>query len=82
MNFDPTVGPLMAHAHIMDPRTGWPVEGTAGVTVLAPSAKEMRIVALIDGRAVIERILCHLGLWPHGVRTGPSGTGCPPSPWI
>jgi thiamine biosynthesis lipoprotein len=28
------------YAHIMDPRTGWPVQGMAGVTVLAPSAME------------------------------------------
>lgn len=26
------------YAHIMDPRTGWPVTGMAGVTVVAPSA--------------------------------------------
>jgi thiamine biosynthesis lipoprotein len=28
------------YAHIMDPRTGWPVQGMAGITVLAPSAME------------------------------------------
>ncbi len=28
----------------------------------------MRIVALIDEREVIERILRHLGLWTEGVR--------------
>ena len=33
--------------------------------------KEMRIVALIDDRAVIERILRHLGLWQQGVRVIP-----------
>jgi len=32
---------------------------------------EMRIVALIDERAVIERILRHLGLWQKGVRVSP-----------
>lgn len=31
-------------------------------------SREMRIVALIDERAVIERILRHLGLWGQGVR--------------
>ena len=36
----------------------------------------MRIVALIDDRAVIERILRHLGLWEQGVRVSPS-TGPP-----
>ncbi|MEI8141209.1 MAG: hypothetical protein WCI03_15255 [bacterium] len=40
--------------------------------------KEMRIVALIDERAVIERILRHMGLWAQGVRVSPS-TG-PPAP--
>ncbi|MDA1088379.1 MAG: transposase [Verrucomicrobia bacterium] len=30
--------------------------------------KEMRIVSLIDDKAVIERILRHLGLWQQGVR--------------
>ena len=30
--------------------------------------KEMRIVSLIDDKAVIERILRHLGLWNEGVR--------------
>ena len=29
---------------------------------------EMRIVSLIDQEDVIERILCHLGLWQEGVR--------------
>ena len=33
--------------------------------------KEMRIVALIDEQAVIERILRHLGLWHQGVRVDP-----------
>jgi len=36
----------------------------------------MRIVSLIDDRAVIERILRHLGLWQQGVRVSPS-TGPP-----
>jgi hypothetical protein len=39
-------------------------------------SKEMRIVSLIDDRAVIERILRHLGLWQQGVRVSPS-TGPP-----
>jgi hypothetical protein len=34
--------------------------------------KEMRIVALIDDRAVIERILRHLDLWAQGVRVAPA----------
>ena len=42
--------------------------------------KEMRIVALIDDQAVIERILRHLGLWQQGVRvaSGPA----PPADWV
>ena len=32
----------------------------------------MRIVALIDQREVIERILRHLGLWEEGVRLYPA----------
>lgn len=38
----------------------------------------MRIVSLIDERAVIERILRHLGLWEQGVRVH-SGRA-PPEP--
>jgi hypothetical protein len=34
--------------------------------------KEMRIMALIDERDVIERILRHLGLWAQGVRVSPA----------
>ena len=34
--------------------------------------KEMRIVALLDDRTVIERILRHLGLWQQGVRVSPA----------
>jgi hypothetical protein len=41
-------------------------------------ANEMRIVALLDDRTVIERILRHLGLWEQGVRVSPS-TGPPAS---
>ena len=33
---------------------------------------QMRIVALLDDRAVIERILRHLGLWEQGVRVSPA----------
>jgi len=42
--------------------------------------KEMRIVALIDERTVIERILRHLGLWEQSVRveSGPD----PPGDWV
>jgi len=50
-------------------------------------AREMRIVALINERDVIERILRHLGLWEQGVRVLPARA--PPElaerviePWI
>ena len=42
---------------------------------------EMRIVSLLDDRAVIERILRHLGLWEQGVRVH-SGTDPPSPPFI
>jgi hypothetical protein len=35
-------------------------------------SREMRIVALIDDRQVIARILRHLGLWSQGVRVSPA----------
>jgi len=35
-------------------------------------SREMRIVALIDDRKVIARILRHLGLWSQGVRVSPA----------
>lgn len=41
-------------------------------------SREMKIVALIDDRTVIERILRHLGLWQQGVRVTPA-TGPPHS---
>ena len=46
---------------------------------------EMRIVSLIDDRAVIEQILRHLGLWEEGVRVH-SGADPPTAtvvePWL
>ncbi len=48
-------------------------------------SQEMKIVALIDDREVIERILRHLGLWEQGVRVTPA-TGPPRQtviePWL
>ena len=50
-------------------------------------SREMRIVALIDDRKVIARILRHLGLWSQGVRVSPARAppeivdrAIPPSP--
>ena len=48
-------------------------------------SREMRIVSLIDDRAVIKRILEHLGLWEEGIRVT-SGTDPPGltvvEPWL
>jgi hypothetical protein len=43
-----------------------------------PLGQQMRIVAVIDEAAVIERILRHLGLWEAGVRV--DATRDPPDP--
>ena len=43
---------------------------------------EMCIVSLIDDRAVIERILRHLGLWQQGVRVAPARAPPPPAEWV
>ena len=48
-------------------------------------SREMRIVALIDDRAVIERILRHLGLWEQGVvpaRAPPEPSERVIEPWL
>jgi hypothetical protein len=42
----------------------------------------MRIVALIDDRAVIERILRHLGLWVQGVRVSPARAPPEIAEWV
>lgn len=44
--------------------------------------KEMRIVALIDDRDVIERILRHLGLWQQGVRVSPARAPPELADWV
>ena len=55
--------------------------------MLCPSCSgEMRVVALINEREVIEKILKHLGLWQQGIRVSPA-RGPPPSepiaePWL
>ena len=45
-------------------------------------SREMRIVALIDEREVIERILRHLGLWETGVRVSPARAPPEPGDWV
>ena len=42
----------------------------------------MRIVALIDDREVIERILRHLGLWEQGVRVFPARAPPEADEWV
>jgi hypothetical protein len=51
------------------PRTSWIAAHSSAEPLLCPKCqKEMRIVSLIDDKAVIERILRHLGLWQQDVR--------------
>ena len=45
-------------------------------------SREMCIVALIDDRHVIERILRHLGLWEQGVRVTPARAPPEHSEWV
>jgi hypothetical protein len=45
-------------------------------------SREMRIVVLIEDRAVIERILHHLVLWEQGVRVFPARAPPEPSEWV
>ncbi len=45
-------------------------------------SREMRIVALIDEREVIERILRHLALWETGVRVSPARAPPEPGEWV
>ena len=42
----------------------------------------MRIVSLIDERAVIKRILRHLGLWEQGVRVLPARAPPEVAEWV
>ena len=48
------------------------------VPFLSKCSREMRSVSVIDDRAVIERVLRHLGLWEQGVCVFPSRA--PPEP--
>ncbi len=45
-------------------------------------SRKMRIVALIDDREVIERILRHLGLWVQGVRVFPARAPPEAAEWV
>jgi thiamine biosynthesis lipoprotein len=55
------------YGHILDPRTGWPVEGLAGVSVVASHcliAGSATTIAMLKGAADAPRFLAELGL-PH-----------------
>ncbi len=70
------------YGHILDPRTGWPVDGLASVSVVASHcliAGTASTVAMLKGATVAPRFLAELGL-PHvymtreGVAGGTLGT--------
>ena len=66
-----SVGSL--YATPLDHRLCVPFRPWEADPLLCPKcANTMRIVALIDDRDVIEKILRHLGLWQQGVRVMPS----------
>lgn len=51
------------YAHIIDPRTGWPVEGMAGTTVIAPQAADadalstaLFVLGIAEGTAVVGKV--------------------------
>jgi thiamine biosynthesis lipoprotein len=50
------------YSHILDPRTGWPTEPLASVTVIAPTATEsdalstaVYVAGMEEGRSLLER---------------------------
>lgn len=58
------------YAHIVDPRTGWPVEGMAGVTILARTAAEADglstacfVLGVERGRELLRRVPGSEALW-------------------
>ena len=66
------------YSHLLDPRTGWPVEGLAGATVMAPHclvAGTASTVALLRGRQGLSWLeslgLPYLAVDPDGRLTGP-----------
>ncbi|HET6304331.1 MAG TPA: FAD:protein FMN transferase, partial [Myxococcota bacterium] len=65
------------YGHILDPRTGWPVEGLAGVSVVASHcliAGTASTVAMLKGAAEGPRFLADLGLpHVHTTREGVAG---------
>jgi FAD:protein FMN transferase len=52
------------YAHIIDPETGWPVTGTAGVTVLCPNGTEADVLSTALFVAGIDRAPKLLGAFP------------------
>ncbi|MGI9592712.1 MAG: FAD:protein FMN transferase [Myxococcota bacterium] len=66
------------YSHLLDPRTGWPVEGLAGVSVAAPhclvagSATTIAMLKGADGAPWLEELgLPHLTVAPDGTLAGP-----------
>jgi len=66
------------YSHLLDPRSGWPVEGPAGVTVTAPHclvAGSATTIAMLNGPGAagwLEELgLPHLVVAPEGTLTGP-----------
>lgn len=58
------------HSHIIDPRTGWPARGVAGVTVRAPSAgcadclsTALFVLGPVDGRGLVAGQADVAALW-------------------
>ena len=74
------------YSHLLDPRTGWPVEGLRSVTVLAPlcvlagSATTIAMLKGEDGGAWLENLgLPHLRVDHSGKVSGPLAR-CVPGP--
>ena len=77
------------YGHILDPRTGWPIEGMLSVTVLAPSAALADALSTAFFVMGVEKARLCCENWPgvaaillpfpdHGTRLQPTVVGIPP----